>query len=62
RLVLDAPELLVGRDSIPLLPDASRVPCADGDGTFELALQGPAYTALRSWQEAAPPGYNVNVA
>ena len=62
RLVLDAPELLVGRDSIPLLPDASRVPCTDGDNDFELALQGPAYTALRSWQEAAPPGYNVNVA
>jgi hypothetical protein len=62
RLILDAPELLVGRDSIPLLPDASRVPCTDGDTTFELALQGPAYTALRSWQEAAPPGYNVNVA
>ena len=62
RLVLDAPELLVGRDSIPLLPDASRVPCTDGDSDFELALQGPAYTALRSWQEAAPPGYNVNVA
>ena len=51
-----------GGDSIPLLPDASRVPCSDGDNDFELALQGPAYTALRSWQEAAPPGYNVNVA
>jgi hypothetical protein len=38
------------------------VPCADGDKRFELALQGPAYTALRSWQEASPPGYNVNVA
>ena len=62
RLILDAPEPLVGEDSIPLLPDASRVPCTDGDSAFELALQGPAYTALRSWQEAAPPGYNVNVA
>lgn len=62
RLLLDAPEALQGSDAIPLLPDASRVPCSDGDGAFELALQGPAYTALRSWQEAAPPGYNVNVA
>jgi hypothetical protein len=62
RLLLDVPELLRGSDSIPLLPGASRVPCSDGDSDFELALQGPAYTALRSWQEAAPPGYNVNVA
>ena len=62
RLLLDAPEPLRGNDSIPLLPEASRVPCTDGDRDFELALQGTAYTALRSWQEAAPPGYNVNVA
>jgi hypothetical protein len=62
RLLLEAPELLSGPESIPLLPGASRVPCADGDKRFELALQGPAYTALRSWQEASPPGYNVNVA
>jgi hypothetical protein len=62
RLLLDVPELLRGGDSLPLLPGASRVPCSDGDSDFELALQGPAYTALRSWQEAAPPGYNVNVA
>ena len=62
RMLLQAPDRLRGDESIPLLPDASRVPCTDGDSDFELALQGPAYTALRSWQEAAPPGYNVNVA
>lgn len=62
RLLLDVPEPLTGGDAIAVLPDASRVPCSDGDSDFELALQGPAYTALRSWQEAAPPGYNVNVA
>ncbi|MEW1954018.1 DUF2550 domain-containing protein [Terrabacter sp. NPDC080008] len=62
RLLLEAPELLQGADALPLLPGASRVPCSDGDQRFELALQGPAYTALRSWQEASPPGYNVNVA
>jgi hypothetical protein len=62
RLRLEAPVPLTGADSIPLLPDASKVPCTDGHGDFELALQGPDYTALRSWQEAAPPGYNVNVA
>ena len=61
-LMLDAPKPLSAEESIPLLPDASRVPCTDGTREFELALQGPDYTALRSWQEAAPPGYNVNVA
>ncbi|WP_374970073.1 DUF2550 family protein [Terrabacter sp. BE26] len=62
RLLLDAPVPLQGAESIPLLPGASRVPCSDGDDRFDLALQAPAYTALRSWQEASPPGYNVNVA
>lgn len=62
RLLLQAPEPLVGDDVIALLPGASRVRCTEGERTFELALQGTAYTALRSWQEAAPPGYNVNVA
>lgn len=61
-LLLTAPRRLSGDDVISLLPDAFRVPCTDRHEAFELALQGPAYTALRSWQEAAPPGYNVNVA
>ena len=61
-LRLEAPVLLVGRDALPVLPDAYRVAASVGSTTFELALQGSAYTALRSWQEAAPPGYNVNVA
>ena len=29
---------------------------------FELALTPGAYTALRSWAEAAPPGSTANVA
>ena len=62
RLMLEAPKPLTVEESIPLLPDASSVACTDGVSTFVLALQGPDYTALRSWQEAAPPGYNVNVA
>ena len=49
-------------ESLALLPDAYAVVCTDLTETFELALQGPDYTAVRSWQEAAPPGYNVNVA
>ncbi|MGW5238902.1 DUF2550 domain-containing protein [Monashia sp. NPDC004114] len=62
RLLLDAPKPLAAHETLPLLPDASLVTCSDGTREFELALQGPDYTALRSWQEAAPPGYNVNVA
>jgi hypothetical protein len=61
-LLLDAPRALAVEEAIPLLPDASRVPCTHHGRAFDLALQGPDYTALRSWQEAAPPGYNVNVA
>lgn len=71
-LLLEAPAPL-GEESIAILPGAWRVPCAtvptrSGAGAvsapdaFELALQAPAYTALRSWQEASPPGFNVNVA
>lgn len=61
-LRLEAPVLLIGPDAIPVLPDAYRVEARVAGEQFELALQGSAYTALRSWQEAAPPGYNVNVA
>lgn len=61
-LRLDAPVMLIGADAIPVLPDAYKVHVSVGPRSFEFALQGSAYTALRSWQEAAPPGYNVNVA
>ena len=61
-LLLQAPAALGRGESLALLPDASRVSCTDGVIAFDLALQRPDYTALRSWQEAAPPGYNVNVA
>lgn len=33
-----------------------------GDTTFDLAMTEEHYTALRSWLEAAPPGWNSNVA
>ncbi len=62
ELLIDAPRPLVGDEAIPLLPGALLVPARELGQPFQLALQGPAYTALRSWQEAAPPGYNVNVA
>ncbi len=61
-LMLNVPQKLAADDGIAVLPDASGVSASDGNDDFELALQSPAYTALRSWQEAAPPGYNVNVA
>ncbi|MDV3222900.1 DUF2550 domain-containing protein [Intrasporangium sp.] len=61
-LLLEAPRLLSAEEALALLPDAYAVICTDRIDTFELALQGPDYTAVRSWQEAAPPGYNVNVA
>ncbi|WP_109473818.1 DUF2550 family protein [Ornithinimicrobium cavernae] len=38
------------------------VPCAYADDRFELALGLEHYTALRSWLESVPPGWNANVA
>ena len=61
-LLLEAPTVLGRGDSPSLLPGASGVACTDGEQAFQLALQRPDYMAVRSWQEAAPPGYNVNVA
>ena len=61
-LDLDAPLMLVGADRIDLLPDAVGVHCYYGDLEFDLGLQTPHYTALRSWLEAAPPGSRANVA
>lgn len=38
------------------------VPCRYGEQTFELAVSPARYTALRSWVEAGPPGWNAGVA
>lgn len=38
------------------------VPCEYGTDRFELALGLEHYTALRSWVESVPPGWNANVA
>ncbi|WP_114907125.1 DUF2550 family protein [Ornithinimicrobium murale] len=38
------------------------VPCTYGQDRFELALGLEHYTALRSWLESVPPGWNANVA
>jgi len=41
---------------------ATTVSCRYGDESFELSMGHQHYTALRSWLESVPPGYNVNVA
>jgi hypothetical protein len=60
RLELEAPgsphEVVAG------MPDAVEVTCHYGPDTFQLALAPTHYTAVRSWLESAPPGFNVNVA
>lgn len=38
------------------------VPCEYAGEHFELALGREHYTALRSWLESVPPGWNANVA
>jgi hypothetical protein len=45
-----------------VLPGAQGVMFTSGPKAFALALLDGDYTALRSWQEASPPGYNANVA
>ncbi|PZU42968.1 MAG: DUF2550 domain-containing protein [Arsenicicoccus sp.] len=39
-----------------------RVPVTYGTSRFEIALGEQHYTALRSWVEAVPPGWNSQVA
>ncbi|MEP6651582.1 MAG: DUF2550 family protein [Lapillicoccus sp.] len=59
---LEAPRPVRRSDVIDFMPDAVPVPCTYNGGHFELALSPGAYTALRSWSEAAPPGSAANVA
>ncbi|MDQ6895799.1 MAG: DUF2550 domain-containing protein [Actinomycetota bacterium] len=61
-LGLEPPQDIHPSDVIDLMPDASPVRCTYGTRTFELALTPHAYTALRSWAEASPPGSTANVA
>jgi hypothetical protein len=59
---LESPRPVRRSDVIDFMPDAVPVPCSDNGSHFELALTPGAYTALRSWAEAAPPGSTANVA
>ena len=60
RLDLDAPQ--ASSEPVAGLPEAVTVQCHDGADSFALALAPSAYTAMRSWLESSPPGFNVNVA
>ncbi len=55
----------ISSQDCPALPRgvaATAVTCRYGDDSFELALGRQHYTALRSWLESVPPGWNANVA
>ena len=60
RLELEAPAPL--SQPVAGLPDAVEVTCHYGTDSFAIALAPSAYTAMRSWLESSPPGFNVNVA
>ena len=65
RTVLDigtGQPLVPGERPEILIPSAWKVDCCYRQDSFEIALAQAPYTALRSWLEALPPGYNVNVA
>ncbi len=59
---LQSPREALRADLIDFMPDALPVACVDNGVPFELALSPDAYTALRSWSEASPPGSAANVA
>lgn len=46
----------------PIPPGATTVTCRYQGESFELTLSRQHYTALRSWLESVPPGWNANVA
>lgn len=58
-LLLDMPQVLPVAAGPSLIPGAVGVPCSIGAESFELAVPQADYTALRAWQEAAPPGQGV---
>ncbi len=60
RLELGPPE--PAQEAVSGLPDAVTVQCHYDSEEFGIALAPHAYTAMRSWLESSPPGFNVNVA
>lgn len=61
-LELGERQVLERADRIDLIPDAVAVWCTVAGERFQLAMPPTAYTALRSWAEAGPPGSAVDVA
>lgn len=57
ELELGSPSELPAGSAPDVLTDPVGVSCRHGEMVFDLALQRPAYTALRAWLEAAPPGH-----
>jgi hypothetical protein len=55
-LQLGSPIPLGSGDGLDAVPGTIAVDCQEGPNSFRLALPGPAYTALRTWLEAVPPG------
>lgn len=64
RLDLGYAEHVTRMETAPVLPPDLTlvVRCGYRETAFDLALTEGHYTALRSWVEAAPPGWNANVA
>jgi hypothetical protein len=62
RAGLDLAAPVASADQIAGLPEAITVECRYGADEFGLAMAPAAYTAMRSWLESSPPGFNVNVA
>ena len=60
RLELEAPAAMT--QPVAGIPDAVEVDCHYGTDMFAMAMAPTAYTAMRSWLESSPPGFNVNVA
>jgi hypothetical protein len=54
-LDLGSPRPVDPRERLDLIDNAVWVPCHDGERRFQLAMARSAYTALRSFVEAAPP-------
>ena len=62
RVALDLEAPSAPHEVMAGLPEGVEVTCHYGTDTFQLAVSPAAYTAVRSWLESAPPGFNVNVA
>ncbi|HEX2704911.1 MAG TPA: DUF2550 family protein [Candidatus Lustribacter sp.] len=61
-LEVDVPRPVPSTTGLGIDGSAFALTCRYGDTRFDITLDDPSYTALRSWLDSVPPGYNVNVA